>query len=95
MGAPGLSGPSGGVSTVLLTGATGFLGPLPGAGMAGRLAPVGGTLICLVRGGSDKGRTSVPRATSSTPEMPPAGPSSGRWPALARLRVIAGGDKAG
>ena len=54
LGAPGLSGPSGEVSTVLLTGATGFLGRYLVLEWLERLAPVGGTLICLVRGDSDR-----------------------------------------
>ena len=44
-----LPGPSSEVRTVLLTGATGFLGRFLALEWLERLAPVGGTLICLVR----------------------------------------------
>jgi fatty acid CoA ligase FadD9 len=47
--APTLPGPSGQVRTVLLTGATGFLGRFLALEWLERLAPVGGALICLVR----------------------------------------------
>ena len=46
---PTLPRPSGQVRTVLLTGATGFLGRFLALEWLERLAPVGGTLICLVR----------------------------------------------
>ncbi|WUI28994.1 amino acid adenylation domain-containing protein [Mycobacterium sp. NBC_00419] len=52
-GAPELSGPSGEVRTVLLTGATGFLGRYLALDWLQRMQSVGGTLICLVRGKSD------------------------------------------
>ncbi|CAJ1505985.1 carboxylic acid reductase [[Mycobacterium] kokjensenii] len=52
--APGLPGPSEQVRTVLLTGATGFLGRYLALEWLERLAPVGGTLICLVRARSDE-----------------------------------------
>ena len=45
-----LSGPSGEVRTVLLTGATGFLGRFLALEWLERLASVDGKLICLVRG---------------------------------------------
>ncbi|MGV0627157.1 carboxylic acid reductase [Mycolicibacter minnesotensis] len=51
--APGLPGPSEQVRTVLLTGATGFLGRYLALEWLQRLAPVGGKLICLVRARSD------------------------------------------
>ena len=47
--APTLPRSSGQVRTVLLTGATGFLGRFLALEWLERLAPVGGTLICLVR----------------------------------------------
>ncbi|WP_156675508.1 non-ribosomal peptide synthetase, partial [Mycobacterium sp. E188] len=52
--APALPGPSSQVRTVLLTGATGFLGRYLALQWLARLGPVGGKLICLVRGGSDE-----------------------------------------
>lgn len=51
--APALPGPSEQVRTVLLTGATGFLGRYLALEWLERLAPVGGKLICLVRAKSD------------------------------------------
>ena len=54
LGAPRLPAAIGEVSTVLLTGATGFLGRYLVLEWLERLAPVGGTLICLVRGDSDE-----------------------------------------
>ncbi|MFN8042486.1 MAG: amino acid adenylation domain-containing protein [Mycobacterium sp.] len=54
LGAPNLSTSIGDVSTVLLTGATGFLGRYLVLEWLQRLAPVGGTLFCLVRGDSDE-----------------------------------------
>ncbi|RRR42817.1 NAD-dependent epimerase/dehydratase family protein [Mycolicibacter terrae] len=51
--APSLPGPSEQVSTVLLTGATGFLGRYLALEWLERLAPVDGKLICLVRARSD------------------------------------------
>ncbi|MBV8786382.1 MAG: thioester reductase domain-containing protein, partial [Mycobacterium sp.] len=52
--APGLPGPSTEVRTVLLTGATGFLGRYLALEWLERMKLVGGTLICLVRGASDE-----------------------------------------
>ncbi|ORA97154.1 oxidoreductase, partial [Mycolicibacter minnesotensis] len=51
--APTLPGPSAQVRTVLLTGATGFLGRYLALEWLERLAAVDGTLICLVRARSD------------------------------------------
>ena len=51
--APTLPGPSPEVRTVLLTGATGFLGRYLALEWLERLAPVGGRLICLVRAKND------------------------------------------
>lgn len=51
--APSLPAPSADVRTVLLTGATGFLGRYLALEWLERLAPVGGTLICLVRAKTD------------------------------------------
>ncbi|MDQ2628995.1 MAG: carboxylic acid reductase [Actinomycetota bacterium] len=51
--APTLPAHSGPVHTVLLTGATGFLGRYLALAWLERLAPVGGKLICLVRARSD------------------------------------------
>ena len=47
---PPLPAPTGDVRTVLLTGATGFLGRFLALAWLERLAQVGGRLICLVRG---------------------------------------------
>lgn len=52
--APSLPGPSEQVRTVLLTGATGFLGRYLALEWLERLAPVDGKLICLVRAKSDE-----------------------------------------
>ncbi|QUR69250.1 non-ribosomal peptide synthetase [Mycobacterium spongiae] len=46
-------GPSTEIRTVLLTGATGFLGRYLALALLERLSPVNGTLICLVRADSD------------------------------------------
>ncbi len=51
--ATSLPGPSTDVQTVLLTGATGFLGRYLALEWLERMDRVGGTLICLVRGKSD------------------------------------------
>jgi fatty acid CoA ligase FadD9 len=51
--APTLPGPSAEVRTVLLTGATGFLGRYLALEWLERLLPVDGTLICLVRAKDD------------------------------------------
>ncbi|WP_415624105.1 thioester reductase domain-containing protein, partial [Mycobacterium intermedium] len=51
--APELPGVSAEISTVLLTGATGFLGRYLVLEWLQRMKTVGGTLICLVRGKSD------------------------------------------
>jgi amino acid adenylation domain-containing protein/thioester reductase-like protein len=51
--APALAGPSGEVRTVLLTGATGFLGRYLVLEWLQRMDLTGGTLICLVRADSD------------------------------------------
>ena len=52
--APTLPGPSAVVRTVLLTGATGFLGRYLALEWLERMKLVNGTLICLVRGKSDE-----------------------------------------
>ncbi|WP_040830139.1 carboxylic acid reductase [Nocardia jiangxiensis] len=51
--APSLPGPSAAARTVLLTGATGFLGRYLALEWLERLSDVGGTLICLVRAKDD------------------------------------------
>jgi len=48
--APGLPGPTGTVTTVLMTGANGYLGRFLCLDWLERLAETGGTLICLARG---------------------------------------------
>ncbi len=53
LSAPTLSAPATEVRTVLLTGATGFLGRFLALEWLRRLAPVDGTLICLVRAKDD------------------------------------------
>ena len=52
--APALAGPSAEVRTVLLTGATGFVGRYLVLEWLERMELVDGTLICLVRGKSDE-----------------------------------------
>ncbi|WP_244168576.1 non-ribosomal peptide synthetase [Mycobacterium malmoense] len=52
--APALPGPGAQVRTVLLTGATGFLGRYLALQWLGQLELVDGKLICLVRAGSDE-----------------------------------------
>lgn len=52
-GAPALAGPSGDVRTVLLTGATGFLGRYLTLQLLEQMEQVDGTLFCLVRAESD------------------------------------------
>ncbi|MCB9416987.1 MAG: amino acid adenylation domain-containing protein [Mycolicibacterium sp.] len=89
LGAPTLPAAIGEVSTVLLTGATGFLGRYLVLEWLERLAPVGGTLICLVRGESDEAaRRRLERAFDTGDAALLA-----QFRALAadgRLRVIAG-----
>ncbi|WP_051830935.1 MULTISPECIES: carboxylic acid reductase [Streptomyces] len=51
--APSLPQPTGEPATVLLTGANGYLGRFLCLEWLERLAPAGGTLICLVRGADD------------------------------------------
>ncbi|HTX94533.1 MAG TPA: thioester reductase domain-containing protein, partial [Mycobacterium sp.] len=53
-GASGLPGPSAEIRTVLLTGATGFLGRYLALELLERMDRVDGTLICLVRAESDE-----------------------------------------
>ncbi len=53
-GAPSLPGPSAQVRTVLLTGATGFLGRYLALQWLEQLELVDGKLVCLVRAGSDE-----------------------------------------
>ena len=53
-GAPTLAGPSAEVRTVLLTGATGFLGRYLVLELLTQMEQVGGTLVCLVRGKDDQ-----------------------------------------
>lgn len=53
-GAPGLPGPSAEVRSVLLTGATGFVGRYLVLQLLDRLESVDGKLICLVRANSDE-----------------------------------------
>ncbi len=54
LGAPSLPGPSAEVRTVLLTGATGFLGRYLVLELLEQMEQVDGTLVCLVRGKSDE-----------------------------------------
>ncbi|GAY13794.1 carboxylic acid reductase [Mycobacterium sp. shizuoka-1] len=53
-GAPALPGPSAEIRTVLLTGATGFLGRYLALDWLERMSLVGGTVVCLVRARSDE-----------------------------------------
>jgi fatty acid CoA ligase FadD9 len=79
--------PSGEVRTVLLTGATGFLGRFLGMEWLQRLADSGGTLVCLTRGAdAAQARQRIEAALDSDAEL------GGRFKALAdgHLEVLAG-----
>jgi fatty acid CoA ligase FadD9 len=69
--APTLPGPSAEVRTILLTGATGFLGRYLALEWLERMGPVGGKLICLVRAKSNEdGRRRLDRTfDSGDPEL--------------------------
>ena len=69
-GAAELPRPAGEVRTVLLTGATGFLGRFVGLEWLQRLADSGGTLICLARGAdAEQARARIEAALSSDAEL--------------------------
>ena len=79
--------PNGGVATVLLTGATGFLGRFLGLEWLQRLADSGGTLICIGRGAdATQARARIDAALSSDVDL------LSRFRTLAdeRLEVLAG-----
>lgn len=86
--APGLPGPTDRVRTVLLTGATGFLGRYLALDALQRLAPVGGELICVVRAKSDTEAHARLDATFDSGD--PALLARYRELADGHLRVIAG-----
>ncbi|HXO82585.1 MAG TPA: carboxylic acid reductase [Mycobacterium sp.] len=80
MAAAALQRPSGEVRTVLLTGATGFLGRFLGLEWLQRLADSGGTLICLARGAdAGQARARIEAALASDTEL------------LERFRTLADG----
>src|SRR6202012_5369601 len=80
MAAAALPRPSGEVRTVLLTGATGFLGRFLGLEWLQRLADSGGTLICLARGAdAGQARARIEAALASDTEL------------LKRFRTLADG----
>ena len=89
--APTLPGPSAEMRTVLLTGATGFLGRYLALEWVERMERVDGTLICLVRAGSDEdARRRLDKTfDSGDPELL----RHFRELAEDHLEVIAGGDK--
>ena len=79
--------PSDETRTVLLTGATGYLGRFLALQWLERLSDTGGTLICIVRAGdAEQARRRIEQALDTDPEL------IGRFRALAadRLEVLAG-----
>ncbi len=86
--APTLPRPTGEVRTVLLTGATGFLGRYLVLEWLKRLAPVDGTLVCLVRAPSDD--VARRRLDDTFDSGDPVLLQHFRDLAAGRLRVIAG-----
>lgn len=81
--------PAGAPSTVLLTGANGYLGRFLCLEWLARLAPTGGTLICLVRGADDtaaRGRLEEALDSGDT-ELKRR---FAEWAATGTLRVLAG-----
>ena len=80
--APTLPRPSGEVRTVLLTGATGFLGRFLALEWLERLALVGGKLICLVRGQGRCGGPRPARQDISTAAIPSCWPITANWPPI-------------
>jgi len=68
--APTLPRPTGEVRTVLLTGATGYLGRFLALKWLERLAPTGGTLICIARGSDAmQARRRIEAALDTDPEL--------------------------
>lgn len=87
--AKALPRPTGAPSTVLLTGANGYLGRFLCLEWLARLAPTGGTLICLVRGADDtaaRGRLEEALDSGDT-ELKRR---FAQWAATGTLRVLAG-----
>lgn len=87
--ATALPAPSGAPHTVLLTGANGYLGRFLCLEWLARLAPMGGTLICLVRGADDtaaRGRLEEALDSGDT-ELKQR---FTEWAATGTLRVLAG-----
>ena len=81
--APNLPRPTGAIATVLLTGATGFLGRYLVLDWLARFQRDGGTLICLVRGDSDaQARTRLERVFDT-----------GDRELLTHFRALAGGGR--
>ncbi|MGV9801529.1 amino acid adenylation domain-containing protein [Mycobacterium sp. NPDC003449] len=85
--APTLAPPTGNLGTVLLTGATGFLGRYLLLDWLQRTRRVDDTVICLVRGRSDE---DARRRLEATFDTDPALSRHFRELAAGRLRVIAG-----
>ena len=71
---------SGQVRTVLLTGATGFLGRFLALEWLERLASVGGKLICLVRAKDERGGASATGQDIRQWRSGAAGAVTGIWP---------------
>ncbi|WP_040834023.1 carboxylic acid reductase [Nocardia brevicatena] len=86
--APNLPGPSPKVRTVLLTGATGFLGRYLALEWLQRMALVGGRLICLVRAKDDA--TARERSDNTFAGSDPRLLAHYREPAAEHLEVLAG-----
>ena len=78
--APTLAPPTGEPSTVLLTGATGFLGRYLVLDWLARLEQTDGTLICLVRAKSRRSRPPAAWRPPSIPVIRSCWRISGRWP---------------
>jgi fatty acid CoA ligase FadD9 len=85
--APTLPRPSGPVRTVLLTGATGYLGRFQALAWLRHLATVDGRLICVTRGSDDAdARRRIEAAIASDPDLV----AEFRTLAEGRLEVLAG-----
>ena len=75
-----LPAPTGDVRTVLLTGATGFLGRFLAMEWLQRLADSGGTLVCLTRGAdAAQARQRIEAALDSDAGTARPVPDAGRW----------------
>jgi fatty acid CoA ligase FadD9 len=68
--APALPAPVGSIRTVLITGATGFLGRFQALSWLERLAKSGGTLVCLARGSdAAEARRRIESSLDSDPQL--------------------------